>query len=181
LDESKITGATLRGTAGTDNTFMGLALGSKRSTGWFHFKLGGQSSDPNSTSVLVESPIDAMSFAVLDRTESRKTIYLSTDGAGTVPLEFLQQLPNKSVAYDNDQSGNLMAQSVMEQLPNRYAERQVKDWNEEQKICLIYRSSAHSNKKTKLGIESRVRVSFCMGYSNYFFLSMLGELTQKRL
>jgi len=54
-----------------------------------------------------------MSFAVLDRTESRKTIYLSTDGAGTVPLEFLQQLPNKSVivAYDNDQSGNLMAQS----------------------------------------------------------------------
>jgi len=118
LDESKITGATLRGTAGTDNTFMGLALGSKRNTGWFHFKLGGQSSDPIQRAVLVES-IDAMSFAVLDRTESRKT-YLSTDGAGTVPLEFLQQLPNKSVivAYDNDQSGNLMAQSVMEQLPN---------------------------------------------------------------
>ena len=66
LDESKITGATLRGTAGEDNTFKGLAKGTKRSEGWFYFQQGGQSSEPINRAVLVESPIDAMSFAVLD-------------------------------------------------------------------------------------------------------------------
>lgn len=136
LDEETITGATLRGTAGTENTFKGLAIGSKRNAGWFHFKLGGQSSDPIQRAVLVESPIDAMSIAVLDRTESRKTIYLSTDGAGQIPVEFLRTLPNKSVivAYDNDQSGNLMALHVMEQLPNAVRKApKVKDWNSELK------------------------------------------------
>jgi hypothetical protein len=136
LDEQTITGASLRGTAGVDNTFKGLALGSKRSAGWFHFQQGGQSSDPIQRAVLVESPIDAMSFAVLDRTDSRKTIYLSTDGAGTVPLEFLRMLPNKSVvvAYDNDQPGNLMAQRVMEQLPNSVRRTpKATDWNEDLK------------------------------------------------
>ncbi|MBW4638599.1 MAG: plasmid recombination protein [Gloeocapsa sp. UFS-A4-WI-NPMV-4B04] len=136
LDEQTITGASLRGTAGTENTFKGLALGSKRSKGWFHFKFGGQSDDQIQRAVLVESPIDAMSFAVLDRTDSRKTIYLSTDGAGQVPLEFLRQLPNKSVivAYDNDNSGNLMTLNVMEQLPNCVRKLpQATDWNEELK------------------------------------------------
>jgi len=134
LDEETITGATLRGTAGADNTFKGLALGSKRNAGWFHFEQGGQSGDPIQRAVLVESPIDAMSFAVLDRTSSRKTIYLSTDGAGTVPLEFLRMLPNKSVivAYDNDSAGNLMAHRVMEQLPLSVRRSpKATDWNEE--------------------------------------------------
>ena len=136
LGEETITGATLRGTAGTDNTFKGLAIGSKRNAGWFHFQLGGQSNDPIQRAVLVESPIDAMSFAVLDRTESRKTIYLSTDGAGQVPVEFLRQLPNKSiiVAYDNDITGNLMAQRMIEQLPNSVRRLpKAKDWNSELK------------------------------------------------
>jgi 5S rRNA maturation endonuclease (ribonuclease M5) len=77
-----------------------------------------------------------MSLAVLDRTDSRKTIYLSTDGAGQVPLEFLRQLPNKSVivAYDNDNSGKLMTLNVMEQLPNCVRKLpQAQDWNEELK------------------------------------------------
>ena len=136
LDELSITGATLRGTAGADNAFKGLALGSKRNAGWFHFGQGGQSSDPIQRAVLVESPIDAISFAVLDRTDSRKTIYLSTDGAGTVPLEFLRQLPNKSVvvAYDNDEAGNLMALHVMEQLPLSVRRLpKTQDWNQELK------------------------------------------------
>jgi 5S rRNA maturation endonuclease (ribonuclease M5) len=75
-------------------------------------------------------------YAVLDRTDSRKTIYLSTDGAGQVPLEFLRTLPNKSVivAYDNDSPGNSMALQVMEQLPNgvRKLPKAI-DWNEELK------------------------------------------------
>jgi regulator of replication initiation timing len=137
LDESTITGATLRGTAGVENTFKGLALGSKRNTGWFHFQLGGQSSDPIQRVVLVESPIDAMSFAVLDRSESRKTLYLSTDGAGEVPLKFLLNLPAKSVlvALDNDTDGEKMAQNLLAQLPEQAVRRQpkLKDWNEQLK------------------------------------------------
>jgi 5S rRNA maturation endonuclease (ribonuclease M5) len=136
LDKQTITGASLRGTAGADNTFKGLALGSKRNNGWFHFQKGGQSDDQIQRAVLVESPIDAMSFAVLDRTDSRKTIYLSTDGAGSVPVEFLRTLPNKSViiAYDNDKSGNLMTLNVMEQLSNCVRKLpHAQDWNEELK------------------------------------------------
>jgi hypothetical protein len=136
LSGKTITGASLRGTVGTDNKFKGLARGSKRSDGWFYFERGGQSGDPIQRAVLVESPIDAMSFAVLDRTESRKTLYLSTDGAGAVPVEFLQKLPAQSVivAYDNDQDGNLMAQRVITQLPNSVRRLpQAKDWNEELK------------------------------------------------
>jgi len=136
LSGKNLTGASLRGTAGTNNQFKGLAPGSKRSQGWFHFKRGGQPDDPIQRAVLVESPIDAMSFAVLDRTESRKTIYLSSDGAGSVPLEFLRTLPAPSVivAYDNDPDGNLMAQRVMEQLPNSVRRLpKAKDWNEELK------------------------------------------------
>ncbi len=134
IDESQITGASLRGTAGADNTFLGLAKGSKRSNGWFHFQQGGQPDDPVTRAVLVESAIDAMSFAVLDRTDSRKTIYISTDGAGIVPFSFLKSLPNSSVivAYDNDEPGNLMAQKVQSMLPNSVRRLpKAKDWNEE--------------------------------------------------
>lgn len=128
----KITGATLRGTVGANNIFKGLAKGTKRSEGWFYFCQGGQSSDPIYRAVLVESPIDAMSFAVLDRNDSRKTIYLSTDGAGQIPHKFLQQLKDVVVAYDNDQAGNLMAQRVLSQLSNsgRRTPKTI-DWNEE--------------------------------------------------
>jgi 5S rRNA maturation endonuclease (ribonuclease M5) len=75
-----------------------------------------------------------MSFAVLDRTESRKTLYLSTDGAGQIPLEFLLKLPDKSVivALDFDRDGNLMAQRVITQLPNSVLRLpKATDWNEE--------------------------------------------------
>ncbi len=136
LSGHTITGASLRGTVGTDNLFKGLARGSKRSEGWFYFERGGQFVDPIQRAVLVESPIDAISFAVLDRTESRKTLYLSTDGAGQIPLEFLRGLPDKSVivAYDNNQGSNLMAQRVMEQLPNSVRRLpRAKDWNSELK------------------------------------------------
>ncbi len=132
IDEEKITGASLRGTAGDNNTFKGLAPRTKRNQGWFHFQQGGQSSDPIKRVVLVESPIDAMSFAVLDRNDSRRTIYLSTDGAGKVPSEFLREVKDVVVAYDNDLAGNLMAQKVNSQLSNsvRKSPKAI-DWNED--------------------------------------------------
>ena len=137
LSGQNITGASLRGTAGTDNSFKGLARGSKRKDGWFYFTQGGQFVDPIQRAVLLESPIDAMSFAVLDRTKSLKTLYLSTDGAGTVPLEFLRTLPALSVivALDNDQAGEEMAQRIIEQLPNQPVRFRplATDWNSELK------------------------------------------------
>ena len=76
------------------------------------FPTGGQSSDPIKRAVLVESPIDALSFAVLDRNDSRRTIYISTDGAGSIPKEFFTAVKDVVVAFDNDQAGNLMAQRM---------------------------------------------------------------------
>ncbi len=132
LDEDKITGATLRGTAGSDNKFKGLAKGSKRKEGWFYLTQGEQSSDPVRRVVLVESPIDAMSLAVLERTDSVKTLYLSTDGAGQIPTEYLKEVKDVVIAYDNDTSGNLMAQRVKAQLPNAVSKTPSSiDWNQD--------------------------------------------------
>jgi Plasmid recombination enzyme/Protein of unknown function (DUF3991)/Toprim-like len=132
IDESKITGASLRGTAGSDNQFKGLVKGSKRKEGWFYFERGEQSGDPVRRVVLVESPIDAMSLAVLERTDSLKTLYLSTDGAGGIPTEFLAEVKDVVLAYDNDTSGNLMAQKVKSQLPNAVRKTpKAIDWNQD--------------------------------------------------
>ena len=131
-DENKITGASLRGTLGEDNKFKGLAKGSKRSEGWFYFTKGEQSSDPVRRVVLVESPIDAMSLAVLERTYSKKTLYLSTDGAGQIPTEYLKKAKEVAIAYDNDEPGQKMARKVMSEFP--HATRKMPssiDWNQE--------------------------------------------------
>ncbi len=132
MDEEKITGASLRGTAGYNNTFKGLAKGSKRNQGWFYFHQGEQSSDPIRRVVLVESPIDAMSLAVLERTDSKKTLYVSTDGTGQIPTEFLAEVKEVVIALDNDRSGREMAQKVMSQLPNAIRKTpKAIDWNQE--------------------------------------------------
>ena len=73
-----------------------------------------------------------MSFAVLDRNDSRRTIYISTDGAGSIPKEFLGQLKDVVVAYDNDEPGHLMAQRTLSQLPNAVVKTpKANDWNED--------------------------------------------------
>jgi 5S rRNA maturation endonuclease (ribonuclease M5) len=129
IDESKITGATLRGTAGEDNQFKGLARGSKRKEGWFYFERG---EDPVRRVVLVESPIDAMSLAVLERTDSLKTLYLSTDGAGVIPIEYLKEVKDVVIAFDCDRSGQEMAQRIKTQLPNAVSKTpKAIDWNQD--------------------------------------------------
>ena len=80
--------------------------------------------------VLVESPIDAMSLAVLERTDSKKTLYLSTDGAGQIPTEYLKEAREIVIAYDNDEPGQEMAQRVQSQLPNAVRKTpKAIDWN----------------------------------------------------
>ena len=132
IDESKITGATLRGTAGSDNQFKGLVKGSKRKEGWFYFERGEQSGDSVRRVVLVESPIDAMSLAVLERTDSKKTLYLSTDGAGGIPIEYLKEVKDVVIAFDRDRSGQEMAIKIKSQLPNAVSKTpKAIDWNQD--------------------------------------------------
>jgi hypothetical protein len=130
------TGATLRGTWGEGNSFHGLAPGSDRESGWFWIGAG---SGEISRVLLTESPIDALSLATLDRSRRQTqgvTIYLSTDGAGAVPVSALQSVLERGgqvvVAFDADAAGEEMAWRVAQQLPgvSRMTPAYGKDWNE---------------------------------------------------
>ncbi|MEM8502417.1 MAG: strawberry notch C-terminal domain-containing protein [Cyanobacteria bacterium P01_D01_bin.1] len=131
------TGASLRGTWGGQNGFRGMAPGTARDKGWFWLGTGrGQVSRV----MLAESPIDAMSLAILDaksRPQQGATLYLSVDGAGALPLEPLRTVIQSggkvAIAFDADKSGEVMAWRVAQKLPG--IERTLpiagKDWNEQ--------------------------------------------------
>jgi hypothetical protein len=132
----EVTGASLRGTWGEGDRYHGLAPGSIRDQGWFWMGTG---HGPVQRVFLTESPIDAMSLAVLDKgrqTQPGVTIYLSTDGSGGVPIEALKPVIQDGgqvlAAFDADQAGTLMAWRVAEQLPGieRSMPTHGKDWNE---------------------------------------------------
>lgn len=132
----EIVGASLRGTWGEDNHFHGLAPGSARDQGWFWIGTG---QGPVNRVLLVESPIDAMSLAVLDRAQRGPegvSIYLSTDGSGGVPVEALKTVLRSgelvSAAFDADVAGETIAWRVAQQVPGieRLTPGQSKDWNE---------------------------------------------------
>lgn len=132
----EVTGASLRGTWGEDNHYHGLAPGSIRSQGWFWLGTG---HGPVQRVFLTESPINAMSLAVLDKGRQAQpgvTIYLSTDGSGGVPIEALKLVLQDGgrvfAAFDADQAGTLMAWRIAEQVPGveRLMPKHGKDWNE---------------------------------------------------
>ena len=129
-------GASLRGTSGQNNTFKGLAPGTRRSQGWFYTVAGGREQDPIKQVVLAESAIDVLSYQTLHPPEE-KTLYLSTDGVGYVPLEQLQQLPQITIALDQDQAGEERGERLRQDLPQakRHASTN-KDWNEDLKAYL---------------------------------------------
>ena len=132
----EVIGASLRGTWGEENHFHGLAPGSARDRGWFWIGTG---LGPVNRVLLVESPIDAMSLAVLDRSQRGPegvSIYLSTDGSGGVPVEALKTVLRSgglvAAAFDADVAGETMAWRVAQQVPGieRLTPNQGKDWNE---------------------------------------------------
>ena len=155
INEEKITGASLRGTVGEDNKFKGLAKGSRRKDGWFYFDKGEQSNDPVRRVVLVESPIDAMSLAVLERTDSKKTLYLSTDGAGQIPTEYLKEVGEVAIAFDRDRAGREMAERIKEQLPKAIVKTPKGiDWNQDLVNSLDWSGKNRSKEiKQQRGIE----------------------------
>ena len=155
IDESRITGASLRGTAGEDNKFKGLAKGSRRKDGWFYFERGEQSNDPVRRVVLVESPIDAMSLSVLERTDSKKTLYVSTDGAGQIPTEYLKEVREIVIAFDRDKAGREMTERISAQLPKAIVKTPFAlDWNIDLVNSFDWSSKNRSNEmKRQSGIE----------------------------
>ncbi|MEO0767852.1 MAG: strawberry notch C-terminal domain-containing protein, partial [Cyanobacteria bacterium J06649_4] len=145
-----ITGASLRGTWGEQNAFRGMAPGTVRDKGWFWLGTGrGQVVQV----ILVESPIDTMSLAVLrkkNRLQSGATIYLSVDGAGDIPKEALKGVIRNGgkvkVAFDADKAGELMAWRISQKLPRveRLLPHYGKDWNEQ--LVGIKSSTVNANR-----------------------------------
>ncbi len=128
------TGASLRGT--TTQSFHGLAPGSDRAAGWFWLQQG---EGEVKRVVLVESAIDALSLATLEReklTQLETTVYLSTDGSGAIPVNALQSLVASDgkvlVAFDADQAGEKMAWRVAAEVlgVRRMVPAAGKDWND---------------------------------------------------
>lgn len=133
----ELAGASLRGTWGENNSFHGLASGSAREQGWFWIGTG---KGEVKRVLLTESPIDTLSLATLDRKRRQAvegvTVYLSTDGAGTIPIQALKQVLERGgqvvVAFDADRAGELMAWQVAQDLPGikRVTPAYGKDWND---------------------------------------------------
>jgi hypothetical protein len=88
--------------------------------------------------LLVESAIDALSLAALEReklTQQSTTVYLSTDGSGAIPVNALQSLLASEgkvlVAFDADQAGEKMAWRIAAVLGVRQMVPAIgKDWND---------------------------------------------------
>ena len=112
-----------------------LTPGTKRDRGWFFFGIG---EGIISRIFLVESPIDAISLAAL-RGDSiyGRTIYISIDGAGSIPLPVLTYAVRQGakiiLALDGDRPGEEMSWRIAKQLPSAIRMRPIlgKDWNEQ--------------------------------------------------
>jgi len=136
-EEPQAIGAFLRGTRGENNTFKGYEKGTVRREGWFHFRLGGQPTSPVEKVVLLKSPIDAVSFAMLEYqlrgdVPPNRTLYMAVDNPKSLPVEQLQHIPNLQVAFDSDDEGNAAARVVKELLPqSKRLKCKADDWNQQ--------------------------------------------------
>ncbi|GAB4542399.1 MAG: hypothetical protein Tsb0014_35100 [Pleurocapsa sp.] len=125
-------GASLRGISGNLKL---LTPGTRRNEGWFFFGIG---EGVVHKIFLVESPIDAISLAALrgDYIYGR-TIYISVDGAGSIPISILTDAAEEGttiiLALDSDRPGEEMSWRIAKQLPLAIRMRPIsgKDWNEQ--------------------------------------------------
>jgi hypothetical protein len=143
-------GAFLQGTRAEDSTleedntftgdatgFTGYAIGTKRNQGWFYLQWGGQPTDEIQKVVLLKSPIDVLSFAMLEVERQRgvpqeRTMYMTVDSPRGLPMELLPDIPEVVCAYDNNAAGDEMAGAVGELLPQATRVKpQAQNWHEE--------------------------------------------------
>ncbi|BAY93656.1 MULTISPECIES: MobV family relaxase [unclassified Tolypothrix] len=107
----EITGAYLYSPFEASDRYS-LYPGSRRSCGWFHVSMGGNSNVPIITAVLVSSPMDALSLMVLNSPHHHRTLYLAVDDSDRLaavqahyyllPVEFLQTVPNILIAMPKE-------------------------------------------------------------------------------
>ncbi|AUB44630.1 DNA primase (plasmid) [Nostoc flagelliforme CCNUN1] len=154
-------GAFLRGTRGENNTFKGYEFGTKRREGWFYFHLGGQLTDPAERLVLCKSPIDTISFAMLEYLVKgdvplKRTLFLAIDRPNTLPVEQLQHIFNVQVAFDSSELGNADARAIKQLLPQAKKNKCfARDWNQElvnlsQKLQQHNSQQRHQNQEMEL-------------------------------
>ncbi|NJL11060.1 MAG: hypothetical protein HC908_15275 [Calothrix sp. SM1_7_51] len=94
----KVTGAYLHKLHDAADCFN-LYPDSNPTSGWFYLSMGGKQSHNFKAAVLVSSPIEALSLAVLNVPHSSRTLYLNVDSDCTnLPVEFLQNIPNVVIA-----------------------------------------------------------------------------------
>ena len=123
----KTKGAFLEGTA---NTFSGYELGTVRRDSWFYFTLGKKPSEKTSTAVLSDSPIDAISVAMLEYQvkgiPENRTVYMAIDDTSSLPVERLRNVAHVQVAF----SQPTVARAVKELLPHSTQLKcESRDWN----------------------------------------------------
>ncbi len=144
-------GAFLRGTRGENNSFMGYAIGTKRSQGSFYVDLSGQVGDEIQRVVLCKSPIDALSYLTLEQMAAKKvsikgTTYLALDSTRNLPVEMIKDIPQVIAAYDKDSAGNQIARDIQKLLPQTtIIQPTASDWNQ-QLLELIRRGQVMERK-----------------------------------
>lgn len=144
-----------------NNNFWGYEFGTKRRESWFFFHLGGQPTSPVERLVLCSSPIDTMSFAMLEYVvkgdvPDTRTLFLTVDNPNSLPVEQLQYIPNVQVAFDSSETGDADARAVKELL--KQAKRNkcfAPDWNQEmvnlsQKLQEHHSQQRHQNQEIEL-------------------------------
>ncbi|WP_257208136.1 toprim domain-containing protein [Nostoc linckia] len=85
----------------------------------------------------MKSPIDAISFAILEYqvrgdVPPKRTMYMAVDSPNSLPLERLRHIPNVRVAFETDDAGNTAARAVKELLPQATRVKcKAVDWNQQ--------------------------------------------------
>jgi Plasmid recombination enzyme len=99
---SEVTGAYLHSPEATGDTFSFCSASRRRlmsTHGWFHLSMGGDFDSPTKMAMLVSTPIEAMSLAVLNAPHKQRTLYLVSDSEhAPAPVEFLKNVPTVIVA-----------------------------------------------------------------------------------
>jgi len=138
-DDGRMTGALRRGTSGT---FRGLVRGTQREAGYFGLDIGRPAQGVIPALVLVESPIDALSYAATHGAVHGRII--STDGAGALPTREITTALGKGWtvrgAFDRDSDGDALHRQLTAGYPTqsqgshqqiRRERPQGKDWNDD--------------------------------------------------
>ncbi|HEY9801979.1 MAG TPA: MobV family relaxase [Leptolyngbyaceae cyanobacterium] len=115
---------------GTTSNFSGYELGTLRRDSLFYFTLGKNPTDKTSTVVLCDSPIDTISFAMLEYQvkgiPENRTLYMAVDDPRSLKVERLSNVPHVQIAFIQPN----MAKAGKQLLPHSTQLKcETLDWN----------------------------------------------------